>query len=63
MVKEKFYKVSEAAKELGYHPVYVRLLCEKGVIHGVKNNPNGHWRISLRELRHYKEQKEAQLWK
>lgn len=54
MVKELFYSTGQAAVELGYHPVYMRILCEKGKIKAVKTSANGNWRISARELRRYK---------
>lgn len=59
MIQEKFYTAAQAAKELGLHPVYVRLLCERGKIHAVKNSPRGYWHISIKELRRYKSRREA----
>lgn len=54
MVNELMYSTTQAAVELGLHPVYVRLLCEGGAIKAQKTSSNGHWRISVRELRRYK---------
>ncbi len=53
MVKELMYSTTQAAAQLGMHPVYVRTLCEHGIINASKNTANGHWRISVKELRRY----------
>lgn len=54
MVKELMFSASQAAEEIGISHVYVRKLCESGAIKAQKTSANGHWRISVRELRRYK---------
>lgn len=53
MVKELFYTTTQAAEQLGMHPVYVRALCESKKIHATKTTAKGYWRISVKELRRY----------
>lgn len=48
------FSASQAAEEIGISHVYVRKLCESGAIKAQKTSANGHWRISVRELRRYK---------
>ena len=54
MVKELMYSASQAANEIGISHVYVRKLCENGTLKASKTSANGHWRISVKELRRYK---------